>query len=141
MRAVMEGVAFNLRWLLPHVERFVGKRFDVLRLAGGAAASDLWCQIFADILNRPVHRMAEPRLATVRGAGLHALLCLGIRKRSEISGLVPVAGVFNPDPRHRHTYEDLFSAFVACYKRTRGLFARFNRRRNDNQESLHGHDN
>jgi len=127
VRAVMEGVALNLRWLLPHVERFVGKRFDVLRFVGGAATSDLWCQIFADILNRPVHRVAEPRLATVRGAALHALMSLGIRRRDEVSLLVPIAGVFEPMREHRRTYDELFAGFVACYKRTRGLFAQLNR--------------
>jgi xylulokinase len=126
-RAVMEGVVLNLRWLLPHVERFVGKRFDVLRFVGGAASSDLWCQICADILNRPVHRVAQPRLATVRGAALHAWMSLGIRHRDEVSALVPIAGVFEPNLEHRRTYDELFAAFVACYKRTRGLFTQMNR--------------
>lgn len=129
VRAVLEGVAFNLRWLLPHVERFVGKRFDALRFVGGAAASDLWCQIFADILGRPMHRIAEPRMATVRGAALHALMSLGIRRRDEISAMVPVSAVFEPLPANRRTYEALFPHFVACYKRNRSLFSRLNRRR------------
>ena len=122
----MEGIAFNLGWLLPHVERFVGKRFDALRLVGGAAESDLWCQILADILDRPIHRIASPRLATVRGAALHALTSLGIRRRDEIASLVPVSRVFDPNPRNRKTYRELSSAFVKCYKRTRGLFALLN---------------
>jgi xylulokinase len=129
VRAVLEGIAFNLRWLLPHVERFVGKRFDALRFVGGAAASDLWCQIFADILDRPMHRIAEPRLATVRGAALHAFMSLGIRRRDEISAMVPVSAVFEPNPANRRTYEELFPHFVACYKRNRTLFSRLNRRR------------
>jgi xylulokinase len=128
-RAVMEWIAFNLAWLLPHVESFVGKRFETLRLVGGAGESDLWCQIFADILDRPIHRIASPRLATVRGAALHALMSLGIRRRDEISSLVPVSGVFEPDSRNRKTYEELSSVFVKCYKRTRGLFAMLNGRR------------
>jgi xylulokinase len=140
-RAVMEGIAFNLRWLLPHVEKFVGKRFDVVRFVGGAASSDLWCQICADILDRPIHRIDQPRMATVRGAALHAFLSLGVRRRDEISALVPISGVFQPIRANRKTYEELFSAFVACYKRTRGLFTRLNRRRNDEQESRHGHHN
>jgi xylulokinase len=126
VRATLEGIAFNLGWLLPHVETFVGKRFDTLRLVGGAAESDLWCQIFADILDRPIERIASPRLATVRGAALHALMSLGIRRRDEISALVPIAAVFEPDPRNRKTYRELSSAFVKCYKRTRGLFAMLN---------------
>jgi xylulokinase len=127
VRAVMEGIAFNLGWLLPHVETFVGRRFGTVRMVGGAAESDLWCQIFADIFDRPIHRVASPRLATVRGAGLHALMSLGIRRREEISALVPISTVFEPDPRNRKTYQELSSAFVKCYKRTRGLFALLNR--------------
>jgi len=126
-RAVMEGVVFNLRWLLPNVERFVGKRFESLRFVGGAAQSDLWCQICADILNRPIHRVAQPRMATVRGAALHALMSLGLRSCDSIASLVPTAGTFEPDPRHRPIYDELFAAFVKCYKRTRGLFAPFRR--------------
>lgn len=84
-------------------------------------------EIFADNLNRPVHRIAQPRLATVRGAALHALMSLGIRRRDEISALVPISGVFEPKPEHRRTYEELFAAFVACYKRTHGVFAKLNR--------------
>ncbi len=80
-------------------------------------------------------------MATVRGAALHAFLSLGIRRRDEISALVPISGVFQPIRANRKTYEELFSAFVACYKRTRGLFTRLNRRRNDEQESRHGHHN
>ena len=129
VRAVIEGIALNLRWLLPHVERFVGKQFNELRFVGGAAASDLWCQIFADVLDRPMHRIAEPRMATVRGAALHAFMSLGIRRRDEISAMVPVSAVFEPLPANRRTYEALFPHFVACYKRNRTLFTRLNRRR------------
>ncbi len=127
VRAVLEGIAFNLGWLLPHVERFVGRRFDALRMVGGAAESDLWCQIFADILDRPIQRIASPRLATVRGAALHALMTLGIRRREDISALVPISAVFEPNPSHRKVYRELSSAFVKCYKRTRGLFALLNK--------------
>ena len=40
VRAVMEGVAINLRWLRGNVERFVGRRFDSLNLIGGCARSE-----------------------------------------------------------------------------------------------------
>jgi xylulokinase len=126
VRAVMEGIAFNLGWLLPHVETFVGRKFETVRMVGGAAESDLWCQIFADIFDRPIHRVASPRLATVRGGALHALMSLGIRRRDEISSLVPISAVFEPNPRNRKVYRELSSAFVKCYKRMRGVFAMLN---------------
>lgn len=34
-RAVMEGVAFNIRWLRMYVERFVGRPFADLRFIEG----------------------------------------------------------------------------------------------------------
>ena len=40
VRAVLEGVAFNSRWLLQYVERFVKRRFDEgIRIIGGGATS------------------------------------------------------------------------------------------------------
>src|SRR5690606_22745782 len=50
-RAVLEGVAYNTRWLLQAVERFVGGPMTSLRAIGGGASSALWCQILADVLD------------------------------------------------------------------------------------------
>src|SRR5690606_25884395 len=50
-RAVLEGVAFNSRWLHEAVEKFVGNRLDPVRMIGGGATSDLWCQIHADVMD------------------------------------------------------------------------------------------
>ena len=54
VRAVLEGVAFNARWLLDVVERFIKRPMPVLRILGGGAMSDLWCQIHADVLDRRI---------------------------------------------------------------------------------------
>src|SRR5207342_2943781 len=45
IRAVLEGVAYNSRWLNDAVEKFAGKRLDPMRIFGGGAVSSLWCQI------------------------------------------------------------------------------------------------
>ena len=54
MRAVLEGVAYNSRWLLVHVERFIKRRLETITAVGGGARSELWCQIHADVLYRVV---------------------------------------------------------------------------------------
>ena len=77
VRAVLEGVAFNARWLLDSVERFIKRPMPVLRILGGGAVSDLWCQIHADILDRRIERVAEPMYANLRGAGFFAAMSLG----------------------------------------------------------------
>ena len=58
-------------------DHFAGRRLDPLRVVGGGAQSDLWCQIVADVCDRTVERVADPLLAGLRGAALAAGLALG----------------------------------------------------------------
>ena len=71
-RAVLEGVAFNSRWLADGVERFVGRPLGAFRAIGGGASSALWCSIYASVLGRTVEQVADPVLANLRGAALIA---------------------------------------------------------------------
>lgn len=72
-RAVMEGVAFQIVWML---EAFKTKpSADGLILAGGASKSELWCQLVADIANLPVRIPAVADLACVGAAVLAGVGC------------------------------------------------------------------
>jgi xylulokinase len=126
-RAVLEGVALNLRWLLVAAERFAGHRMDPLRLVGGGARSDLWCQVVADVCDRTVERVAEPLLCGLRGVGLSAGLVLDEVELHEVRSLVPVDGTFLPDPASRSTYDRLSAELPRLYRSQRGMFARLNR--------------
>ena len=66
VRAVFEGVALNTRWLLGAVERFARHRLEPIRFIGGGARSDVWCQIFADVLGRTIEQVADPVNANAR---------------------------------------------------------------------------
>jgi len=125
-RAVLEGVAFNLRWLLEAAEHFTGRRLDPLRLIGGGAQSELWCQIVADVCDRTVERVANPLLCGLRGAGLYAGIALGEVTVHEIRSMVPVDATYTPDPAHRQTYDRLFAEFPRLYRAQRRIFGRLN---------------
>jgi xylulokinase len=129
VRAVLEGVAYNSRWLLTYVERFIGRRLPAVTAVGGGARSDLWCQIHADVLDRAVRQAAEPVLASARGAALQAAVALGHLRWDEVPGTVPIARVFEPDPARRQVYERLFPEFVNLYRSTRKIYARLNAQR------------
>jgi len=59
----------NSRWLLGAVERFVAPAVPMVEPPSAvAAASDLWCQIHADVLNRPIRQVEHPIRANARGA-------------------------------------------------------------------------
>jgi len=127
VRAVLEGVAYNSRWLLKAVERFGHRRIDRLRIFGGGAQSDLWCQIYADVLDRTIERVANPVHVNLRGAALLAALALGTVRRDEIRGLVPIERVFASNPQNRAEYDRLYDEFARLYKSQRRMFARLNR--------------
>ncbi|HEX5753759.1 MAG TPA: FGGY-family carbohydrate kinase [Archangium sp.] len=129
VRAVLEGVAYNSRWLFTYVEKFVGRRLDSLRIIGGGARSRLWCQIMADVLDRRIQQVDEPVLANARGAAFQAALALGHLTVDEIPSLVPVANTFEPNPQNRGLYDELFGEFVNLYKSNKAIFARLNRAR------------
>jgi xylulokinase len=120
-RSVLEGVALNSRWLLGAVERFVGHRLEVLRIFGGGAASDLWCQIYADALDRTIERVADPVNTNLRGATLLAALALGAVRRDELRELVPVERTFTSDPATRTVYDRHFAELPRLYKAQRGM--------------------
>jgi xylulokinase len=126
IRAVLEGVAYNSRWLNEAVERFAGGRLDSFRIFGGGAVSDLWCQIHADVMDRTIERVADPLHTNLRGAALLASLALGAVRRDEVRGLIPVDRVFEPDPATRAAYDRLYAEFPGLYKSQRKMFTRLN---------------
>jgi xylulokinase len=129
VRAVMEGVAYNLRWLRGAVETFVGRPFPELRFIGGGALSDTWCRILADVLGCPIRQMENPRFANAVGGALAAFAALGEIRVDEIPGLVRSATVHRPDPANRETYDELFAEFLELYRRTKPIYRRLNGRR------------
>jgi len=126
VRSVLEGLAFNSRWTRIAAERFIGRRFTSFRFAGGGARSDLWAQIHADILGVPILQIEDSERATLRGAGLAALVNLGCIQIEEIPDLVPIRRVYEPNPSHRDIYNRLFKAFTRLYKRNRTIFNALN---------------
>ena len=128
VRSVLEGVAYNARWLLEATESFAGRRLDGLRLLGGGATSALWCQIHADVIGRPILQAADPMNVNVRGAAWFAALHLGHLSLDEISARAPAARVFTPDPASHAALDRLYREFVHMAKDQRAMYRRLNGR-------------
>ena len=127
VRAVMEGVAFNTKWLFGYVEKFMGNPVSQLNLIGGGARSDTWCQILADVLDRPMRQVKDPVMANARGAAFIGAQALGKLKFDEVPDLVPIAKTFTPDPKNRRLYDELFAEFLEVYESNIKICARLNR--------------
>ncbi|HEX5944202.1 MAG TPA: FGGY family carbohydrate kinase [Anaerolineales bacterium] len=75
-RAILEGVAFEQYLGTLGVEKALGQPVQRYIAIGGGAQSDLWCQIIADITNKPVFRAATTEAAAL-GAGILAATAVG----------------------------------------------------------------
>jgi xylulokinase len=128
VRSVLEGVAFNSRWLLDAVERFTGRPFPWLNVVGGGGNSAIWAQIHADVMDRPIRRVAHPIRANARGAALLAGVALGRVDADDLGAKVEVIEVHEPDPANRASYDELYRAFRSIYKQNRSIHRRLDRR-------------
>ncbi len=127
VRSVFEGVAYNSRWLLEAVDKFIGQKIPSLSFIGGGANSALWSQIHADVTGREIKQMDEPVLANSRGAALLALVALGKIKVEDIAKMVPVKAIFKPNPDAYKDYDELYGEFTNIYKANKGIYKRLNK--------------
>jgi xylulokinase len=125
-RSVLEGVAYNSRWLLECVEKFTDRPFPWLNFIGGGAQSELWAQIFADVLDRTIRVVAHPIHANARGAALLGSLALGARTVDDIARTVTITKTYEPDRATRGTYDPLYREFRNIYKANKRMYARLN---------------
>jgi xylulokinase len=115
-RAVLEGVAVQNAMLLGAVEKFVGRRLDPIRIIGGGARSDLWCQMHADAMDRVLERPADPLNAGLRGATLNAAVSIGAIDGSDIRDRVKVETTFRSDPERRALFDGLLAGQRKLHK-------------------------
>ena len=126
IRAFLEGIAFNTRWLLSPVEKFMGRKVNSISIVGGGAQSDVWCQIFADVMNVEIKQVADPIYANARGVAWIAEVGLGEIKFADIPALTQFRNVYQPQSLNRAIYDDRFEVFRQIYKQMKGIYRRLN---------------
>jgi len=127
VRAVMEGVAYNTRWSLGYVEKFIKRKLNPIHMIGGGAKSDVWCQIMADVLNREIRQVRDPQQANARGAALIAAVGLGYISFDDVPDLVPLEESFFPNPDNLKIYGELYREFLNIHKVSKAIGSRLNK--------------
>jgi len=116
IRAVMEGVAMNLRVILDAF-RAQGADVAAIRLIGGGARGRLWNQIMADVYGVPVQRLAILEEATSMGAALAGGVGVGLYADfSMAEAMNPVVATIDPSPKAQRVYEALLPIFRQTYE-------------------------
>jgi xylulokinase len=127
LRAVYEGVAYNVRWIVDIVDRHFGFPLPTLRSIGGAAKSEPWMQILSDITFRRVETVRNPQEVGAVGAALIAAIGLGVYPGFEaLRDVVVVEKVFDPQEENRRVYDSLFHSYQEAYRDLRRFYKRLN---------------
>ncbi|WP_297831808.1 FGGY-family carbohydrate kinase, partial [Pseudomonas sp.] len=109
-----------------------GEPVNVFVAIGGGASSKLWCQIIADITDRPVVR-AITQEASSLGAGIAAAVGAGLYAdfASAAYSMTQGGETLLPAPAQREFHRELFELYADLYPRLRDLYprlAKLNRR-------------
>lgn len=126
VRAVVEGIGYNLAWLLPVVEAFSGHTDQEIVFGGGAARSGQWVQTLADIFDRPVSAVHDPHQVIARATALLALNRGGVLTTEDLDAMVNVAQRFEPRAANRATYDTLLTQYIAAFDALRPIYATLN---------------
>lgn len=114
-RAVMEGVAYHIRWICEAMERtgFVINGFNGI---GGGCNSPVWIQIIADVTGRPISVVKNHLEAGAVGAALTVAVGLGIHPNMDaVDDLIEIKQVIQPDDSNRQRYNDLYRIYRDLY--------------------------
>ncbi len=124
-RAILEGLAFELRLCLERVDASLADPISSLVAMGGGAQSALWCQILSDVLGRPIV-VSEQQESTSLGAGM--LAAAGVGLYPDIGAASKAMSAFGttyfPDATVSPIYDRLFTVYREIYPSTRDVFAR-----------------
>ncbi len=116
MRAVYEGIGFNLRWILENFAKDYKFSCRTFRIVGGGALDKVWMQMIADITKTEFSVIANPRNAGALGAAIIAMIGLGELKSFEDSyKFAKVAKVYTPNPANAEVYDRMFKTYKNIY--------------------------
>lgn len=115
-RAVLEGVVFCHK---VHIEKLLQNResTNAVRLAGGAAKSPLWAQLFADVLELPIELIEADELGAL-GCAMAAAVAAGAYAdfKDAAKAMVKVKRRVEPNPAAFPAYRRKY----ALYKQVSG---------------------
>jgi len=130
IKAVYEGVAYNLRWIIEVIEKQFKFPLPTLRVIGGGALGHPWMQILADVTGKRIEPVRNPQEAGAVGAAMTAAVGLGIYKDFEsLKNVVSSDCSFEPRAANREVYDFLYLRYKELYTDLKGFYTRINKDR------------
>ncbi len=123
-RAVMEGVAFHIRWICEVMEQ-LGLSLGDIRAIGGGSSSPTWTQIISDVTGRELQVVARPLEAGAIGAALTVAVGMGVYPNMDAADeLIEVSHSVQPREENQTRYDALYREYRALYDALSPLYHR-----------------
>lgn len=137
LRAVYEGVGYNLRWIIEVIEKGFNFKIPYLRVIGGGAKGDVWMQIISDITNLKVEVPPYPQERGAIGAAFIGFIGLKYFENfSSIKNILKIEKVFNPNEKNRKIYDFLFEKYKLIYRNLKKFYTDFNKEIDSFKENI-----
>lgn len=127
MRAVYEGVAYNLRWILENYKRDFNFEIPAVKIIGGGALDRQWMQIISDVSKKIIETTKEPKMAGAMGAAMCAAVGLGVyRDFTAIKDIVQINVRYIPNENNYHIYDSLYKSYKSIYNSLKNVYKDIN---------------
>lgn len=114
-QAVLEGICYEMKDIMAMNTELSGE-IRHIRLCGGVAKSPMWCQMFADVLEKPVELTEVSELGA-----LGAAMCAGVGAglfvdcKDAVRKCVKIEKVYRPNPDNLDAYRKAFRKWEKYY--------------------------
>lgn len=108
LRGIMEAESYTIRRILEKNQK-AWEAGEKIRVIGGGAVNEVWLQIKADILGKPVARLKNKE-ATMYGSLFLCMLAMGhtVEQLPDIEEEIKIL----PDQKHQILYEKLYRTYL-----------------------------
>lgn len=130
VRALKEGIGYNLRWILENYENDFKLEIPEFRFIGGGSQNIQWMQIIADITGKKIVTTNQPTMAGAIGGAMCAFVGSGLfNDFKEVNKIVKPEKTFVPNTENRAIYNELFDNYKDVYNSLKGTYQRANMKR------------
>lgn len=123
IRSIIEGQAYESRKIIEAMEKVTYVKLKEIRMYGGSSVSDIFNQIFSDVLSIPVVTTGTSE-ATAFGAAICAAKGGGIYNSftEAVDNMVKINKRFEPDKKNSDLYDNLYNeVYCKIYDRVSDL--------------------
>ena len=123
-KAIIEGIAFELRQAGEYFQKKIGHEFKALRISGGGSLSPEICQLIADVFGIPVETVQTNETSSL-GAAIGTFLSLGVYSSAEeaVKKMVRVNKRYEPNAENHKIYDEIFEkAYRKLYPSLKDIY-------------------